>query len=333
MLNLLGLDAVAESVYRGILDRPQDVGDLCDRLKLTEEEIRDALDRLSEMALVRPSTEDPGQLHAVSPHVGMEMLLARQQAELASRKQRLEASRAAAAQLILEYDDRRADAGSADAGVRYLEGIDSIRDHLAVLREQVVRELLTFAPGGPQTQANMNASRPLNQQLLERGVQMRTVYLDSIRSCSDTMKYVDWLTAHGCQVRTVPSLPNRMIIYDRKAAIIAAHTENTAAGAMQLTSQGAVTTLHALFESVWQSAQPVVRQARPTPGALNRQQAEALRLLAQGLTDEAIANRLGVSPRTARRIASGLMDVLDADSRFQAGVHAVQRGYLPSSPL
>ncbi|MEU6315284.1 helix-turn-helix domain-containing protein [Streptomyces sp. NPDC047014] len=330
MLDLLGLDTAAESVYRGILDGPQDVAELSARLGLPEEEVCGALDRLSEMALVRPSTEDSGRMHAVSPQVGMEILLARQQAELAHQQQRLEAGRAAAAQLILEYDGRGE--GSAHAGVRFFEGIDCIRDHLAVLRSQVAEELLTFAPGGPQTLANMNASRPLNQQLLERGVQMRTVYLDSIRSCPDTMEYAHWLSERGCQVRTMPSLPNRLIIYDRRAAVIAADAGNTAAGAVELTSQGMVATLHVLFESVWESAEPLEACGRPAPGALNRQQAEALRLLAQGHTDEAIGTRLGVSPRTARRIASGLMDALDAASRFQAGVHAVQRGYLPAGP-
>ncbi|MFD9723230.1 helix-turn-helix transcriptional regulator [Streptomyces sp. NPDC059072] len=329
MLDPLGLDAVAESVYRGILADLRDVPELCLRLGLSEESVRSALDRLSEMALVRVSTEDATQLHAVSPHVGMELLLARQQADLATRQQQLEASRAAATQLILEYDGGRASA-PADPGVRYLDGIESIRDHLSTLLSQVSGELLTFAPGGPQTAANMAASRPLNQQLLQRGVQMRTVYLDSIRGCPDTMQYARWLTEQGCQVRTVPSLPNRMIIYDRASAIIAADTGNTGAGAVEVTSQGMVTTLHTLFETVWQSAEPLESRPAADPGALTRQQAEALRLLALGCTDETIAHRLGVSSRTARRIASGLMTFLGAGSRFQAGVHAVQRGYLPA---
>ncbi|MGW1889937.1 LuxR C-terminal-related transcriptional regulator [Streptomyces sp. NPDC002004] len=332
MLDLLGLDAVAESVYRALLAHPQGgVADLCALLDLPEQDVRGALDRLSSMALVRASTENPGQLHAVSPQVGMELLLAQQQARLAVQQQRLEASRAAAAQLILEFDGHRRPGPSA-SGVQYLEGLDAIRDHLSALHNRVTEELLTFAPGGPQTPANMRASRPLNEQLLERGVQMRTVYLESIRSSPETMEYAHWLTEQGCQVRTAPSLPNRMIIYDRKAAILAADTDNTAAGAVQVTSQGMIASLHALFESVWQSADPLeARVQQPDPGALTRQQSEALKLLAQGCTDETIAKRLGVSPRTARRIAHGLMTYLDARSRFQAGVLAVQKGYLPAT--
>ncbi|MGW3248842.1 helix-turn-helix domain-containing protein [Streptomyces sp. NPDC001070] len=65
---------------------------------------------------------------------------------------------------------------------------------------------------------------------------------------------------------------------------------------------------------------------------LTGQEATTLQLLADGLTDEAIAKRLGVSPRTARRIATDLMERLNARSRFQAGARAVQHGWLPDRP-
>jgi DNA-binding NarL/FixJ family response regulator len=55
-------------------------------------------------------------------------------------------------------------------------------------------------------------------------------------------------------------------------------------------------------------------------------------LLGEGLTDEAIAGRLGISPRSARRIAGDLMEKLGARSRFQAGACAVQRGWLKADP-
>jgi DNA-binding NarL/FixJ family response regulator len=51
-----------------------------------------------------------------------------------------------------------------------------------------------------------------------------------------------------------------------------------------------------------------------------------LQTLATGLTDEAAARRLGISLRTYRRRVAGLMNLLEADSRFQAGVHAAERG-------
>ncbi|WP_338059423.1 helix-turn-helix transcriptional regulator [Streptomyces coacervatus] len=300
------------------------------RLALSEQEVREALSQLSELALIRVSTEDPTQRHAVAPHIAMEILLARQQAEIAAQQRRIEESRAAAARLISEFAHHRADA--AEAGVQYLTGLESIRDYLLALNNQVQEEFLTFAPGGPQTPTNMRASRPLNQKLLERGVRMRTVYLCSIRNDSATVAHAEWLTERGAQVRVAPSLPNRMIICDRRVALVAADSGNTSGGAVVLSTPGMIAALCALFESTWNSAEPLLSDPAQQQNGLTPQQVEVLRLLGEGRTDESIARSLGVSPRTARRIANTLMAHLDARSRFQAGVRAVQYGHLLATP-
>ncbi|MFE3994884.1 response regulator transcription factor [Streptomyces goshikiensis] len=80
---------------------------------------------------------------------------------------------------------------------------------------------------------------------------------------------------------------------------------------------------------VWAGARTLGASEERDEGGLSSQERTVIRLLAQGLTDEAIAKRLAVSPRTARRLANGLMERLDAASRFEFGVRAVQRGWLP----
>ncbi|MQT04393.1 helix-turn-helix domain-containing protein [Streptomyces jumonjinensis] len=331
MLDQLGLDPAAESVYRELLASPDSgVAALATRLALSEHEVREALTKLSELALVRVSTEDSTRMHAVSPHIGMEILLARQQAEIAAQQQRIETSRVAAARLISEFTHYRRD--TAEAGVQYLTGLESIRDYLLALNDKVQEEFLTFAPGGPQTPTNMRASRPLNQRLLERGVRMRTIYLCSIRNDPATLVHAEWLTERGAQVRVAPSLPNRMISGDRRVAIIAADNDDTSVGAVVLSTAGMISTLCTLFDSLWKHAEPLRGVPPQQKAGLTAQQAEALRLLAEGRTDESIARSLGVSTRTARRIANTLMAHLHARSRFQAGVHAVGYGYLPPMP-
>ncbi|GAA3372882.1 LuxR family transcriptional regulator [Streptomyces sannanensis] len=328
MLTTLGLDAVSESVYRAMLRQPASgVAELAATLGLPEAETRHALDVLSELALVRPWSEPPGQLRAVSPDIGMEILMARQQAELAAQQQRLEASRAAAAQLISEYAELRPAGVHPD--VVQLVGIDQIRDWIARSTPEVKNELMAFSPG-PLTAENVAASRGPNTELLSRGVIMRTVMLDSTRNSRISVDQANWLAERGGQVRTVPSLPTRLIIMDRSRALFPVSSDDTAAGAVALTGQGTLTALCALFESVWATAQPLGEVAPLDPHGLTGQEATAIRLLAEGLTDEAIAKRLGVSPRTARRLATDLMDRLGARSRFEAGVRAVQHGWLPA---
>ncbi|MGC9437696.1 helix-turn-helix transcriptional regulator [Streptomyces sp. WG5] len=331
MLTSLGLGAVEEAVYRAMLSKPRSgVADLATGLGRPEEEVRQALDVLSELALVRPSAERQGDLRATAPEIAMEILMARQQAELAAQQERVESARAKAAQLIAEYADLRPSASS--PGVEHLIGLDAIRDRLAVLTRDLRQEAMTFAPGGAQPEQAMDAARPLNRDLLSRGVRMRTVYLDSVRNDRATVAYVNWLASLGGQVRTAPSLPTRMIIFDRGVAVIPVSSSDTAAGAVVLTGQGTLTALCALFETVWTTAQPLGKGPVRDERGLSPQESTAIQLLARGHTDEAIAKRLGVSHRTARRVANELMERLEARSRFEAGVRAVQRGWLPSEP-
>ncbi|MFD7411415.1 LuxR C-terminal-related transcriptional regulator [Kitasatospora purpeofusca] len=327
MLTALGLDAASEAVYRAMLAHSgEGVAGVAARLSLSEGEVRAALDHLSELALLRPSAERPGSLRAVSPDVGMEILMARQQAELAAAQARIEASRAAAAQLIADYADLRPEANTPD--VEQLVGLDRIRDRLSRFSREARDEIMTFAPEGGQKPEHIEAAKPLDRTLLERGVRMRTIYLDSVRNSPHTVEYVNWLAALGGRVSTVPELPTRMIIVDRSAAVIPVRSDDTAAGAVVLTGQGMLTVLCALFESVWAGAQPLGAAVQLDRDGLTAQERTALTLLADGHTDDAIAKRLGVSPRTARRIATDLMERLEARSRFQAGARAAQAGWL-----
>ncbi|MFF5802649.1 LuxR C-terminal-related transcriptional regulator [Streptomyces sp. NPDC012746] len=328
MLATLGLDATAEAVYRTMLAAPRDgVSALASRLGVSDADIRRSLDTLSELALIRPSYENAGELRAVSPEVGMEILMARQQAELAAQQLRIEASRAAAAQLIAEYADLSPAATS--PGVEQLVGLDEIRNRISGLAHGLQSELMTFAPGGGHRPETLEASKQNDTVLLSRGVRMRSLFQDSVRNSQSTVAYAEWLSELGGEVRTAPDLPTRMMIFDGTTAVIPVSSDDSAAAAVVLTGQGTLTALCALFENVWSGARTLGASEERDAGGLSAQERTVIRLLAQGLTDEAIAKRLAVSPRTARRLANGLMERLGAASRFEFGVRAVQRGWLP----
>ena len=76
---------------------------------------------------------------------------------------------------------------------------------------------------------------------------------------------------------------------------------------------------------------PAVQQDHP-PRKLTARHEEVVRMLAAGLTDEAISRKLGLSDRTVRRVVSELMTMCSAESRFQAGVSAVRLGWLAETP-
>ncbi|MHA6758490.1 helix-turn-helix transcriptional regulator [Streptacidiphilus sp. PAMC 29251] len=320
----------AERVYRAMLAHPKEnVATLGLRLGMPETQLLQRLERLNALALIRPSAHEDIGFRAIDPETAMEVLLTRQQVDLAAQQMRVEASRAAAARLIAECSDLQPRASEADS--QRLTGPEAIRGRLEQLAAETRQQMMTFAPGGAHSAADLEASREPNRALLERGVEMRTVYLDSARNHQTTLDHVEWLSRHGGQVRTAPTLPIRMIISDRRRAVLPIDTSDARAGAVVLEGVGTVTALCALFEGVWESATPLGAAPARDMNGMPPQEAETMRLLAQGLTDEAIAKRLGVSPRTARRIAAELLNDLEAHSRFQAGVHAVQNGWLPPS--
>jgi DNA-binding CsgD family transcriptional regulator len=316
---------LAETVYRHMLANPGSTRtEIAALLGHSEEAIGSALDRLSGLALIHP--QEGGAVRPVRPEVGIERLLALQQTQLAAWQQQIEASRVAAARLISECSEPDHDPD--ETGSERLTGLDAIRARISELTGELTEEIMTFAPGGAHRPEDLEQARHVDEPMLERGVRIRTLWLDSIRNDGPTLRYARWLCSRGGQTRTVPTLPIRMIILDRASAILPTNTADATVGAVLLRGQGTIAALCALFETFWETGTPVGTQPLSDEQGLTPLHRTFLRLLGEGLTDQAIARRLGVSHRTARRIAADLMDKLGARSRFEAGLKAAARGWL-----
>ena len=184
-------------------------------------------------------------------------------------------------------------------------------------------------PGGAQSQASLDASRPLDDEALKRGIALLNLYEATMRHDEPTRSYAEWLIGRGAQVRTATVPPPRMLIFDRKVAVIPIDPGNSRAGALITREPGIVATLAATFEQAWSCAVPYdVDQSLHRNHDLTEAQYKLLSLLAQGMTDEAAAKRLGLGLRTVRRQMSAVMERLGAQSRFEAGVKAARHGWL-----
>jgi HD-GYP domain-containing protein (c-di-GMP phosphodiesterase class II) len=76
-----------------------------------------------------------------------------------------------------------------------------------------------------------------------------------------------------------------------------------------------------------------VRRRREGPAGLTTREVEVLRLLAQGLTNKEIAERLVISPKTAGNHIEHIYAKIDASSRATASLFAMQRGLLPDEQI
>lgn len=323
-LTNLGLSREAESIYRTMLAEPTwGVKDLAAHLDLPERAVRKALDQLADLELLLP-TESGGGWQAVPPGTGLAALLRHAEEEVVRRQREIEATRDSIATIASEYQSR---AQEGDGMVR-LDGLEAVRRRLAELAERATTDCWSFSPGAAHRHDAMDASRPLNQAALQRGVRMRCVYQEAYRNDPDTVAYALWLTEHGGEIRTVPAVPMQLVVIDRSTALLPVSPVDARLGAIEVQSPGVLAAICALFEQVWNSATPLHEPAPRDDHDLTPQQIEILRLLAAGLTDEALARKLNLSVRTVRRAIAGLHERLNAASRFQAGVNAVRNRWI-----
>ncbi|MFJ7204574.1 LuxR C-terminal-related transcriptional regulator [Streptomyces sp. NPDC098789] len=323
MLDVLGLTNAAATVYQVMLDHPRySLDEIAEHCAMTPVQVHEHLDELSRLTLVRASAERPGQLRAVSPEIGLADILADQEAELAARQARLAASRAAVTRMVAERAEHRAHHGE------HLEGMDAIHARLEQMGRAATTEVLSSQPGS-QRPEDLDASRPADAQALGRGITMRTLYQDASRNQPHITAYAHWLLGQGSEVRTAPTVPQRIVVVDRAQALVPVDPVDTRKGALHVTEPGILTALLDLFEQAWNTAVPLGATRPEDPQtSLTPTEREILRLLGSGLTDDAAGQRLQISSRTVGRHMSSIMERLRATSRFEAGIKAAQKGWL-----
>ncbi|MBY8877420.1 helix-turn-helix transcriptional regulator [Actinacidiphila acidipaludis] len=126
--------------------------------------------------------------------------------------------------------------------------------------------------------------------------------------------------------------PLTAVIVDRRKALVCAESA-VGVRASVIRSASMIRTLGSLSDTIWKSATVTGDRISLGDRARSDTVRQVLRCLRLGLTDDVAARELSVSVRTYRRYVADIMALLGANSRFQAGAHASQRGLLePAGP-
>jgi hypothetical protein len=192
-------------------------------------------------------------------------------------------------------------------------------------------ELLTAQPQAARDSAQVSVAARLSVAAqreiaaLDRGVKMRTLYQHSARRHAPTRQWVAEVTAHGAEVRTLDEFFNRMIVIDRRLAIIPGAPDLSIAIAIR--EPGLVTYLVDVFERAWERARAFGNTERSMMHDIAKEQrAMTIRMLIEGHSDPVSAKRLGVSARTFAAYVADLKEEYDAETRFQLGYTMGQAG-------
>lgn len=201
-----------------------------------------------------------------------------------------------------------------------------VRLVLSELAPLAEREFCSALPGGPWDAEFLRSSWDDDTELLDRGVMLRELVTPQAVNTPAAMKYFTEMVGRGAQIRVSRRVVQRAVLIDRQVAMVPAAIDSHGGAALLVREPAMLLSLYQQFDSIWRAANSV----GPGPQDLLQVEgvSEVLRLLADGLTDDAIARRLEVSHRTVQRRVGAVMEMLGCTSRFAAGARAQDLGWL-----
>jgi DNA-binding CsgD family transcriptional regulator/sugar-specific transcriptional regulator TrmB len=327
VLEPLGVDEATFAVYHALLREPDSTPEqIASTLNYPVEEVQLLMDRLRKLELLVPTWTNPAVEHAVHPRVGLSGLADRRRSELNRLLGELSEAEASAEVLAEQYNELLTARTSGD--VEVLRGRANASRRIEELGSKARETFWGLLPGHVDDALAPAAESP-DLPLLDRGIKMRSIYLQSMTVSKQGLEFASFMYKRGNEVRATPTLPMRLLIIDREIAIMPLNPEVESAGAVIHRSPSVLAVAMALFDSYWSRATELFApEDREDNSPLTPHEAEVLRLLAGGAKDEQVARLLGISLRTARRITANLSERLDATSRFELGVAAAKRGWV-----
>jgi DNA-binding CsgD family transcriptional regulator len=322
-------DAVALYAY-AVAHPDWTTDDVSESLGLDRKRRADAVEVLAKLKLFRRSV-DPSRLwDALSPDCALAELVADEETDLCRRQAYVGKIRGELSSLGPAYFAARRIRHGAEA-VDIVHDVRTLWRLLTDWSRRVATEVCIAHPGGGMTEAGLVRSLERDVAVLRRGVRIRTVLQHSVRHHAPTRQYVTTVSPLGAQIRTVPAVPRRLILFDRDIAVVPLEGGRPESGAAVVREPAMIDYLFSTFELLWTLGRPFATENSEHPYSdVGRDELSRaiLGYLAAGAKDDAIAHRLGLSVRTCRRHIAALMEHLGANSRFEAGILAQRRGLL-----
>jgi DNA-binding CsgD family transcriptional regulator len=131
-----------------------------------------------------------------------------------------------------------------------------------------------------------------------------------------------------CEIRVDEGELRGMLIVDSRVALMPAAPGKPGPAAI-IKDTASARVLDLMFAGSWANARSLAEYERTSARMRTESVRRILEQLCEGRTDEVAARELQVSLRTYRRHVAVIMQALGANSRFQAGVRAVEMALLP----
>lgn len=312
------------------LGRAWNGADVMRSCECDERSMRSVVELLMELQLLRPHAATPDEYAVQSPESALQNLLMAADKSLQSTVARLQQLREAVKLVSTEFKSAHDSSFHDGFARRAVPGAAvTVGDALKAAHTEV----LLACP-----ERDLVSNIACLRQLSNREVQVRILYqsANGLGSAEAKACLLE-LTDFGVKVRITPALPWYLAAIDREALLLQSASGTVPSrsehGAVSIRAPQVIDYIVALYLHWWDASPglpaPILGAAGGGENDVPRaEQRLLLAMLSSGMTDEAIARKLGLSERTVRRRVTELTAALESNSRFQTGVNAVRAGWI-----
>jgi DNA-binding CsgD family transcriptional regulator len=320
---MAGDEEFALSIYQVLRARGGAAPDAAGRaLGLADGQIRRAVRRLGELGLVKEHPD--GLLEPLDPDAALLRTLDACRANAAEQAHLEQLTRS----LTTVYRPAVARETSQVAVEYYSD--KRRRDRIVSTLDTTTRESTDAMHPGPLPPLEvLEESRRRDAAAVRRGVRLRAIYPQAVAQTAKYARHLQDLAGIGVEVRLVDHAPYDLVVFDRLVVCLPADPAEPGKSMVVVRGSALVNIHLATFDDYWLRAVPYGDRPPSRPGAptdLSPQERVVIRLMADGLSDDRIARKLGIHRRTVQRAVAGLMERLNASSRFEAGLKLAQSG-------
>jgi sugar-specific transcriptional regulator TrmB len=324
-LKIFGISEAEEQAYRWLLSHPNSTTkDFAQVHALTLRKAQTLFDGIESWGLATRTLSKPRRYVPVAPDMAIETLARGHQNAIAHALSAIpELQKQAAYQSNTSEQLVELITGK-EATYQAYERMPRIakKEIIGMIRPPMLISRLDLPP---------ERDHPEQRQAQERGVQLRSIIDSNFLALSGSLDTVRGDMKAGEQVRVVRRLPFKMLLTDRRLALIPLDLQRFDSPVLLVRSPALIDALYALFEVLWKRATPIPltrdrhvmieEQSAQFPEKLE----ELISAMAAGLNDKSISSELNLSRRTLNRRIAELMRLLDTRTRFQAGWRAALR--------
>ena len=317
-LLVLGITPLEQRIYEVLLDAPgSTVAHLARHARITRAAAARVLKSLEVKGLANRLPERISRYFPTPPEVAVDLLITKKQDELQRART-----------VTQRWQGKFRPALVEEQPIEVISGRDAIMHRFQHMHRTSKHEIICFERP-PYVVSATHRYADVQEQAMARGVGLRTLIDSSVLEIPGKLESIKRNIANGEIVRVLPRMPLKMLVADRRLALVPLTLEQARDIALVLRSSLLLDALCELFEVMWERGSPfgtAAVQLQRQGKARREVSADALvSLLAAGMNDKSIAQEFGISARTLERRVLELLRSLDSKTRFQAGWQAAHR--------